>query len=301
MYVSAFVRHFSLNGKVVNILFKEYSKMHVWGKILGFVFGFMLSKNLFGALLGLWLGHLFDRGRGFNFKGIADGQEDEISRQAAFFYTTFSVMGHVAKAKGKVTSHEIVFASTYMDKLELSSDLRQQAQNAFREGKSSGFPLKNRLVKFKRLMGNRHDLLLMFLEIQIQVAFSDGELDDAERSVLHTIAKLLGYSAGELDNLLEMIIARTNFHQQQAGPGYRQQKTGSIPSSGQHLANAYKVLGIDQNASMSVIKKAYRKLMSQHHPDKLIAKGLPPEMMKSAKEKTQEIQAAYEFIVKQNS
>ena len=80
MYVSAFVRHFSLNGKVVNILFKEYSKMHVWGKILGFVFGFMLSKNLFGALLGLWLGHLFDRGRGFNFKGIADGQEDEISR-----------------------------------------------------------------------------------------------------------------------------------------------------------------------------------------------------------------------------
>ncbi len=299
MYVSAFVRHFSLNGKTVNILFKEYSKMHVWGKILGFVFGFMLSKSLFGALLGLWLGHLFDRGRGFNFNGIAGGKEDEISRQAAFFYTTFSVMGHVAKAKGKVTSHEIAFASAYMDKLGLNSDLRQQGQNAFREGKSSGFPLKNRLVKFKRLMGNRHDLLLMFLEIQIQVAFSDGELDDAERSVLHTIAKLLGYSAGELDNLLEMIIARTNFHQQHAG--HRQQATGNTPFSSQHLANAYKVLGIDKNASMSVIKKAYRKLMSQHHPDKLIAKGLPPEMMQSAKEKTQEIQAAYEFIVKQNS
>jgi DnaJ like chaperone protein len=299
MYVSAFVRHFSLNGKAVNILFKEDSKMYVWGKILGFVFGFMLSKSLFGALLGLWLGHLFDRGRRFNFNGIAGGKEDEISRQAAFFYTTFSVMGHVAKAKGKVTSHEIAFASAYMDKLGLNSDLRQQGQNAFREGKSSGFPLKNRLVKFKRLMGNRHDLLLMFLEIQIQVAFSDGELDDAERSVLHTIAKLLGYSVGELDNLLEMIIARTNFHQQHAG--HRQQATGSTPSSSQHLANAYKVLGIDQNASMSVIKKAYRKLMSQHHPDKLIAKGLPPEMMESAKEKTQEIQAAYEFIVKQNS
>ncbi|PKI13115.1 co-chaperone DjlA [Colwellia sp. 12G3] len=273
--------------------------MHIWGKILGFLFGFMLSKNLFGALLGLWLGHLFDRGRGFNFNGIAGGKEDEISRQAAFFYTTFSVMGHVAKAKGQVTSHEIAFAKAYMDKMGLSSDLRQQAQDAFREGKSSGFPLKDRLVKFKRLMGNRHDLLLMFLEIQIQVAFSDGELDGAERSVLHNIAKLLGYSARELDNLLEMIIAGTNFHQQQAGGDYRQQ--GGIPTSGQHLANAYKVLGIDKNSTMPVIKKAYKKLMSQHHPDKLIAKGLPPEMMESAKQKTQDIQAAYEFIVKQNN
>ncbi|TMM47792.1 co-chaperone DjlA [Colwellia ponticola] len=272
--------------------------MHIWGKILGFLFGFMLSKNLFGALLGLWLGHLFDRGRAFNFNGMVGGKEDEISRQAAFFYTTFSVMGHVAKAKGKVTSHEIAFASTYMDKLGLSSDLRQQAQDAFREGKSSGFPLQDRLVKFKRLMGNRHDLLLMFLEIQIQVAFSDGELDDAERSVLHTIAKLLGYSAAELDNLLEMIIAGTNFHQQQSG-GYRQQGAGTF-SSGQQLDNAYKVLGIDKDASTSAIKKAYRKLMSQHHPDKLIAKGLPPEMMESAKQKTQDIQSAYEFIVKHN-
>jgi len=273
--------------------------MHIWGKILGFLFGFMLSKTLLGALLGLWLGHIFDRGRGFNFNGLSGGKEDEVSRQAAFFYTTFSVMGHVAKAKGQVTSHEIAFTSAYMDKLGLSSELRQQAQDAFREGKSSGFPLKDRLVKFKRLMGNRHDLLLMFLEIQIQVAFSDGELDNEERSVLHTIAKLLGYSARELNNLLEMIIAGANFHQQQAGSGYRQSGTDNKQSSGQQLAIAYKVLGIDKNTAMPAIKKAYKKLMSQHHPDKLIAKGLPPEMMESAKQKTQDIQAAYDVIVKQ--
>ena len=269
--------------------------MHIWGKVLGFLFGFMLSKTIFGALLGLWLGHIFDRGRGFDFNGLSGGKEDDISRQAAFFYTTFSVMGHVAKAKGQVTSHEIAFASAYMDKLGLSTELRQQAQDAFREGKSSGFPLKDRLVKFKRLMGNRHDLLLMFLEIQIQVAFSDGELDSAERSVLHTIAKFLGYSARELDNLLEMIIAGANFQQQ--GSGYRQR--GQAPTSGQQLANAYKILGIEQGTAMPAIKKAYKKLMSQHHPDKLIAKGLPPEMMESAKQKTQDIQAAYDVIVKQ--
>ncbi len=272
--------------------------MRIWGKILGFLFGFMLSKTLFGALLGLWLGHIFDRGRGFNFNGMAGGKEDDVSRQAAFFYTTFSVMGHVAKAKGKVTSHDIAFANAYMDKLSLSSELRQQAQDAFREGKSSGFPLNDRLIKFKRLMGNRHDLLLMFLEIQIQVAFSDGELDDAERSVLHTIAKFLGYSTRELDNLLEMIIAGADFHQQQSAGGYRQQGSTS-QVSGLQLSRAYKVLGVDKHSTTPMIKRAYKKLMSQHHPDKLIAKGLPPEMMESAKQKTQDIQAAYDLIVKQ--
>ena len=188
--------------------------MRIWGKVLGFLFGFMLSKNLFGALLGVWLGHMFDRGRGFDFNGVTGGQEDDISRQAAFFYATFSVMGHVAKAKGKVTNHEIAFASAYMDKLGLNNELRQQAQDAFREGKTTGFPLKERLRKFKRICGNRQDLLLMFLEIQIQVAFSDGELDAKEREVLHTTAKFLGYSARQLDNLLEMIIASAAFNQQ---------------------------------------------------------------------------------------
>ncbi len=271
--------------------------MRFWGKILGFIFGFMLSKTIIGALIGTWLGHLFDKGRGFDFDGIAAGKEDDVSRQAAFFYTTFSVMGNVAKAKGQVTSHEIAFASAYMNKLGLTNELKQQAQDAFREGKSPNFPLKERLRKFKRLMGNRHDLLLMFLEIQIQVAFSDGQLDKHERAVLHTIAKYLGYSARELDNLLEMIIAGAAFHQQ-GGQSYGH--SSSAPASATQLESAYKVLGVSKDAPMKDIKKAYKKLMSQHHPDKLIAKGLPPEMMESAKQKTQDIQAAYDLINKHN-
>jgi DnaJ like chaperone protein len=268
--------------------------MHIWGKVFGFIFGFMLSRHLFGALLGLWLGHLFDKGRQFNFNGESGGSEDEVSRQAAFFYSTFSVMGHVAKANGQVTSHEIAFASGYMDKLQLKSELRQQAQDAFREGKSLNFPLQERLVKFKRLMGNRHDLLLMFLEIQIQVAFSDGELDQFERKVLHTIANFLGYSSKELNNLLEMIIAGANFQRQRAG--YRSQNSST--DHAQQLESAYKILGINKGIALVNVKKAYKKLMSQHHPDKLIAKGLPPEMMESANEKAQDIQAAYDLILK---
>ena len=265
--------------------------MRIWGKVFGFLFGFMLSKTLLGALFGVWIGHMFDRGRSFNFDGLHNGKEDDLSRQAIFFYSTFSVMGHVAKAKGQVTNHEIAFANAYMNKLNLNAELRQQAQDAFREGKTTGFPLKERLLNFKKVCGNRHDLLLMFLEIQIQVAFSDGELDLEERTVLHTIAKFLGFSARELDNLLEMIIAGAAFHQQ-SGQTFQHNNINQI-------ANAYKVLGVNKDMPMKAIKKAYKKLMLQHHPDKLMAKGLPPEMMEIAKQKTQDIQGAYDLVSKQ--
>lgn len=263
--------------------------MKVWGKVLGCLFGLMLSKSIFGALIGIWLGHRFDKGLGLNFNHLGTNNYTEEDRQQAFFDSTFSVMGFVAKANGVVNSQEIAFASAYMDKLSLRGELRKKAQDAFREGKIAGFPLKERLNDFTKKCGRRHDLLLMFLEIQIQVAFADGTLDEEERMALHQIAKHLGFSTRDLDRLLEMIIAGEQFNKQ----GGQNAK----PSQSQ-LSNAYKVLGCSSDMNDQEIKKAYRKLMSQNHPDKLIAKGLPPEMMEVAKQKTQDIQSAYEAITK---
>jgi DnaJ like chaperone protein len=231
----------------------------------------------------MWLGHRFDQGSGFDFDGLAK-QTDE-DRQSNFFYSTFAAMGFIAKANGQVSQHEIAFATAYMNKLGLNGEMKQQAQDAFREGKMAGFPLDEHLKKFKRSCLNRQDLLLLFLEIQIQVAFADGDLDSAEREALHRIANNLGFSSYQLDQLLEMIIAGANFHQGSKGA-----------ASPQQIDNAYKLLGVTQSSSEKDIKKAYRKLMAQHHPDKLVAKGLPPEMMEVAKQKTQDIQSAYEMI-----
>ena len=265
--------------------------MRIWGKILGFLFGFMLSKNIFGALLGLWLGHRFDQGLGLNFNDLSGNSGDGSARQAAFFYSTFSVMGYVAKANGHVSKYEIAFAQAYMDKLALSAELRQQAQEAFREGKTPDFPIEQRLKTFKYDCRGRNDLLVMFIEIQIQLAFADGELDQDERQALHLIAKMLGFSSTDLDKLLEMIIAGAQFNQNAHNNG----NFGS-PTSAVQLSNAYKVLGVDEKTEFAAIKRAYRKLMLQHHPDKLVSKGLPPEMMEMAKQKTQDIQAAYDVI-----
>ncbi|MGJ8690929.1 MAG: co-chaperone DjlA [Thalassotalea sp.] len=269
--------------------------MQIWGKVLGALFGFMLSKNLLGVIIGIWIGHSFDKGRKLDFNHLGGDKISDEDRQAAFLYTSFSVMGHIAKAKGRVTEHEIQFASQYMTKLGLHGDLRQQAQDAFREGKMAGFPLKERLQKFKVLCRGREDLIMMFLEIQIQLAFADGTLDQEERAVLHTIAQHLGFSTRDLDRLLEMIVAGAQFHGGQSAGGSQQHQ----PTTTTQLENAYKVLGVSNDSDEKTVKKAYRKLMSQHHPDKLVAKGLPKEMMEVAKQKTQDIQAAYEMICKQ--
>lgn len=272
------------------------SNMKIWGKVLGAIFGFMLSKTILGALIGMWIGHTFDRGRSINFNRFHAGREGH--RQTVFLHTTFSVMGHIAKAKGRVTQHEIQFASLYMDKFGLKGESRAQVQDAFREGKMAGFPLQARLEELKQLSQGREDVIMMFLEIQIQIAFADGKLESIERNVLHTIASHLGFSRIQLDRLLEMIIAGAQFHGEEG-----QQYSGNNRQSGsystkQQLDNAYKVLGVSAQNNEKEIKRAYKKLMSQNHPDKLIAKGLPKEMMDIATQKTQDIQSAYELITK---
>lgn len=261
--------------------------MRGWGKVLGFLFGIMLTRHIIGGLIGLWIGHRFDKGAGGDFNAFNRSKEE--SRQAAFFYCTFSTMGYMAKANGRVSEKEIAFATAYMNKLGLQAELRQQAQEAFREGKKADFPLEERLKKFKKACAGRYDLILLFLEIQIQVAYADGDIEPAERKALHTIAGVFGLSKKELDKLLEMISAGANFNQQS---GQRH------ANSELQLENAYKVLGVKPSDSDQQIKKAHRKLMAQHHPDKLVAKGLPPEMMTIAKQKAQDIQAAYELIKK---
>ncbi|MGY4106967.1 co-chaperone DjlA [Aeromonas encheleia] len=265
--------------------------MRIWGKVLGAFFGFLLG-NIFGALLGLWLGHRFDRGMGIQgaFRRAPSQQQ-----QAVFFHATFAVMGHIAKASGQVTEHEIRVASNLMDRMRLSGEQRVRAQESFRQGKESGFPLRETLAEFRRASLGQRDILRFFLEVQLQAAFADGRVEADERAILQTIADELGFSRIELGRILAMAEAQMNFfHRQQQGGG-QQQYRQEAPSA-DRLKDSYQLLGVSESDSDQEIKRAYRKEMSKHHPDKLAAKGLPPEMMEMAKEKTQEIQQAWEWI-----
>ncbi|MGX9419399.1 co-chaperone DjlA [Vibrio sp. RC27] len=277
--------------------------MQVVGKILGTLFGSLLGT--FGAIVGFYIGHQFDKAKArgnFSFSsGSFGGSRSQVERQEEFFKAAFSVMGHVAKAKGQVTQQEIKLASVMMERMKLNEEQRQMAQDAFRDGKSSSFPLDEVLQGLRQSTGGRHDLIQFFLELQISSAFADGSLHPNEREVLHRIARGLGFSAEQLERRLRMQEAAFRFQHQggfaggQGGQGSSGQWSGPASSADQ-LKDAYSILGVDAEADGKAVKRAYRKLMNEHHPDKLMAKGLPPEMMTVAKEKSQEIQKAYDLI-----
>jgi len=280
--------------------------MSMWGKILGAVFGFMFLK-IPGAILGLIVGHFFDKAYSQDFNHLGGfgrffSDQNSLKQQAIFFHSLFSALGHLAKADGKVTSKEIEVASALMDEMQLTGDARREAQDAFREGKARDYPLVDSLKGFYDATHGRRDILQVFLEILIQAAFADGQLSQEEYNVLEKVAKPLGFRRRDLDYLISMYEAEIRFrrgraHQSRTG-GYRQGAQGqqSAYSEQQSIDDAYRILGVSATDDDKVIKRAYRKRMAEHHPDKLVSKGLPEQAMEIAKKKAQDIQSAYELI-----
>ena len=265
--------------------------MAVWGKLLGSIFGFMFGGVL-GALLGFVFGHSFDTGLN-NIDGLNIGSSKTQQIKTEFFKATFSVMGHLARADGVVTPQEIKMATRLMDEMYLSGEQRMQAINLFKLGKQRDFDIDSTLKNLMLVCSWRQDLLQIFMEIQFQAAYSDGDIKSQEKEMLMYLCQRLGFSRIDYNRFDALYGYRYN-SQRESYDNYSSNYSANVNSS---LDKAYKILGIDDNEiTESTLKKAYRKLMSQHHPDKLIAKGLPDEMLKMATEKTQEIKWAYEQV-----
>ncbi|MFW2372175.1 MAG: co-chaperone DjlA [Gammaproteobacteria bacterium] len=254
--------------------------MNWWGKLIGGGLGFMMGGPL-GAIMGAAFGHQFDRGLQHLDQDIPAGNTQRT--QAAFFTASFSVMGYIAKIDGQVSKSEIQLAEQVMNQMQLTPDQRKAAINLFNEGKQANFPLDEVLQQFRTECHRRTSLIQMFMEILISTALADGDIDNAEQSIIIHIGEQLGFDTSFVRQLIQMVAAQQQYVNQPA----RDRAT---------LEDAYKVLGVSSDLSDSELKKAYRRLMSQHHPDKLVAKGLPEEMIRIATEKTQEIKAAYEQI-----
>ena len=170
--------------------------------------------------------------------------------------------------------------------MDIDATQRKSAINLFNEGKKANFPITGVLKQFRQEVGFRPNLLRMFMEIQIMAAYADGVMHPAEREVLLKVCQFIRMPEHEFDHLCKMIGGM--------GSSSRVARSDGAPS----LKQTYAVLYIKESSTVNKIKKAYRRLLSQHHPDKLVAKGLTEEMMKVAAERTHEIRKAYEVIKK---
>ena len=256
-----------------------------WGKILGAVLGFFRG-GISGAIIGGILGHIVDR--------IIASIGGVGTTQKAFFRALFSTLGHLSKADGRVTPNDIRAAENLMQRMQISGEERRQAIEYFNEGKKIGFSLEEALRPFIQHSLVRPDLRQMFMEIVVDAAFADGKVSEAERNVLVRVANHLRVPG----HLFTAMMQARQYGYTAPGSGGGQNtggRRGSVASR-PPLAQAYAKLGLKDGASDAEVKKAYRKLVSQYHPDKLVSRGLPEEMMEVAKTRVREINTAYDQI-----
>ena len=254
------------------------------GKLLAGLFGWMFGGFL-GALLGIIVGHQFDRGLGIYLRPISREERNRINQ--SFFNTLFKLAGHLAKADGHISTPEINQAEEIMRRMGLDANRRHDAISLFKSGASVDFSLDETLSTFTSICGNYNNLKLQLIKYLVSLAVADEVLDEAEELILRRIATDLDFAASIIDQIFVMIGAQERFGENRQCDSY----SGRIEM-------ACAALGVASTSSDKQVKKAYRKLISENHPDKLIGQGMPDDMIQLATERTQEIQAAYEMIGK---
>jgi DnaJ like chaperone protein len=265
------------------------------GKLFGAVIGLYVTRSVWGAVIGAVIGHMLDQSGLFGARSGAArapraGAARSISISEEFFRTTFELMGHVAKSDGRVSEAEIDAARRLMHELNLGAAEIGLAIDCFRAGKSAGYDAELCVERLREACGQRHDLLRAFMELQLRAALAGNGVAPPARAILTRVAARLGMSGLEFAHMEAALRAW------QRGRA-RGSSAGARPAAGTaSLAESYAELQIDANTSDQEVIKAYRRQMSRHHPDKLVANGLPESMAQMAKEKTQRIQEAYEGI-----
>ncbi len=236
-----------------------------------------------GGVPGLLIGGLLGYGlRQLVVTSIVGGLRVAQSR---LIDSTFSIMGALCKADNVVTRDEINAVEKIFRMLNLNEAMQVQAKAAFGRGKQADFDLDAAVDQFARLSRGRLPLLQLFLQLQTMAVAADGRIDPAEHAMLVRIARRLGLSEADVSQLEALLRAAAQ------GPS----GAGAAPSR-DRLADAYAALGVAPDAPSADVKRAYRKLISQNHPDKLASRGLPESMRAVAEERSREINSAYDLI-----
>jgi DnaJ like chaperone protein len=248
------------------------------GKAVGGLLG-LVTAGPIGSVLGMLLGHQFDHG----YRNGSGPGRSAARIQSLFFETTFAVMGHLAKVDGRVSEEEIRVARLIMHNMRLRPEQVRAAIEHFTLGKEAHYPLAEQITRLGNALGHRHDLARAFVEIQLQALIGAASVGHAERELLWQVARSLGIGRAELAAIEAEVRGR---HGSAGG------SRGAVLG----LEEAYRIIGVTPSVGDQEVKMAYRRLMNQHHPDKLVARGLPESMTAVAQQKTQEIRAAYERV-----
>lgn len=263
--------------------------MRIWGKLAGFLIGVLVFHGFAAGLLGAVIGHLLIDS-GWLYGLIHSGNRD------GYIEPLFAVMGALAKSDGRVSEAEVAIAEKLMTRLELDALWRRRAIDAFNKGKAPGFELAQSLVDLRAWCQPRRSSVMPFLDMLCDVALADGPLTDDKLRTLKQVAFSLRVSEIQLVALLAMKGFAWNAGPRPGDWAHAGAYTsgGSSPPPRTGGPDPYAVLGVARDADQRTIKRAYRKLISEYHPDRL--GNMPEDLRRRAEKRASEINAAWDRI-----
>lgn len=243
------------------------------GKVTFGTIGFALAGPL-GAIAGAVFGHSLDM-RG---DALLLEEREHLSKneevQLIFFVAVFSMLAKLAKADGRVCEKEISAIDRFMnDDLQLSSESKKVAKDIFRAALESEESFESFAEQFYNQFATQYSFIEIMLDVLIRVSLADGEFSENEEKLILSAVDSFRFKTEDYFKIKSKYISRSDVY--------------------------HAVLGCDRNDSNEFVKKQYRKLVVEYHPDKIASRGMPEEFEKFAKTKFLEIQEAYEMVCKE--
>ncbi|MCG8472591.1 MAG: co-chaperone DjlA [Desulfobacterales bacterium] len=243
------------------------------GKVVGGAIGFALGGPV-GAVAGAVFGHAFDKDASEMDKQERRRLSGNEEAQMTFFVAAFSMLAKLSKADGRICENEVASIDQFMSRdLHLNRESRNIAINIFREAANSPEPFEGFARQFYNTFKTQPRMLEVMLDVMLRVSTADGQFSRQEEELILSAVQIFEYPT----------------------ESYLKLKARYVDQSDKYHA----VLGCDRSDSDEFVKKQYRKLVNEYHPDKIASKGLPEEFTHFAEEKFREIQEAWENVRKE--
>jgi DnaJ like chaperone protein len=243
------------------------------GKVIGGTIGFAIGGPL-GAVAGAVFGHGFDKTEQQYISDQGSALDHSEESQFTFFVASFSMLAKLTKADGRISQEELASIDTFMIRdLGLNAASRQVAIDIFNAATRSGETFEDYAVQFYNAFRAQPQIIELMVDILFRVAVADGQMSANEERLILSAVRIFNFS----------------------DEAYRRVKSRYVKEVNRY----YAVLKCDENDSNDTIKRQYRRLVSEYHPDKIASKGLPEEFTHFAGDKFREIQEAYNHIKQQ--